>query len=155
MWKIPTSWEDTKTTASWKDAYIIEYALNFYSYPQAKAYLIKLNLYEDNIKALLKSKFRVISGSTQMFLKYYINKNGEFHGKYKRYYPSGEVSHLTWYHNDKLNGTYIHYRQDGTISSTHHYKNGVLHGETRYYSVCGKSFHTIYYDQGEERVKYY
>ena len=100
--------------------------------------------------------------------------DGEKHGNYTSYYPTGEKNEVSQYENGKINGTQIFYHKNGKIAESAslvngeyaggyqkfyesgeleqegNYVEGAMNGEWKYYYANGKMKEIVPFKNNEE-----
>ena len=80
---------------------------------------------------------------------YTIKKSdGNKHGTYFSYFPSGEKNEETQYDNDKIHGTQIFYHKNGKVAELANYVNGKYEGEYKKYYESGELEQEAIYSNG-------
>jgi antitoxin component YwqK of YwqJK toxin-antitoxin module len=78
----------------------------------------------------------------------YTYNNGQLHGEFKEYFPSGKLKTSGTYENGKKVGEWNSYHADGGKMMLERYKDGVRHGWCVGYDKSGKEEGKRYYYHG-------
>lgn len=64
--------------------------------------------------------------------------DGNRHGTYTSYYPTGEKNEVSQYENGKINGTQFFYHKNGKVAESANYVNGEYTGDYKKYFESGE-----------------
>ena len=76
-------------------------------------------------------------------------KNGVLDGKFKAYYPNGNLQGEVTYKNGEMNGEYKEYNENKSIRLSGNYKNNLQNGEWKSYLENGTLESIVNYKDGE------
>jgi antitoxin component YwqK of YwqJK toxin-antitoxin module len=87
--------------------------------------------------------------------QYYSTTNGHQNGEYKEFYPTGQLSCITFKKDDKLDGFYDSWHRNGKTAIKCFFKEGNYMGEYKSCDKKGKIIYRTFYNNGDAcSIKY-